>query len=155
MEVGADELRLVTSAHDSLYHARQVSPRHLNKLTLFLRKAGSSTRAGAESMLGEMVKEFGRVVEISSTEAIKQSVISGLGVSALSSWATKLEEDAGLLKPVRDARFRQQRRLYLVRRRDRALKGAAAALWECLLTCQPHSAAKTRRRNNGRDARKR
>ena len=155
IEVGADRLQLVAAANDPLCHARQLTARHLKDRTLLLREAGSSTRSGAEALLGERRKEFGRVAEISSTEAIKQSVISGLGVSVLSSWATKLEEEAGLLKPVRDARFRQQRRFYLVRRRDRTLNGAAAALWECLLTCRPHSAAETRRRTDGKDARKR
>lgn len=139
MEVGADELQLVAASSDPLCRVRQVKPRHLVGRTLLLRETGSSTRTGAEGLLGEMVKEFGRVVEIRSAEAIKQAVVSGLGVAVMSSWATKLEEEAGLLNPVRDSRFRQRRGFYLVRRRDRVLNGSAAALWECLSTCKPHS----------------
>jgi len=139
MEIGADNLQLVVAANDPLSRARRLTAQRLKDRTLLLRESGSSTRSGAESLLGELMKEFGRVVEISNTEAIKQAVVSGLGVAVLSSWATKLEENAGLLKPVRDSRFRQQRHFFLVRRRDRVLTGTAAALWECLSKCKPHS----------------
>ncbi|MDX2029452.1 MAG: LysR family transcriptional regulator [Blastocatellia bacterium] len=131
-EIGADELRLVTAAGDSLHRCGEIDSRRLGGRTLFLREAGSSTRAGAEALLGALLPAFERVVEMNSAEAIKQSVISGLGVAVLSSWATQLEEKAGLLRPVRDRRLRQRRRFYAVRRRDRTLTGAAAALWEIL-----------------------
>lgn len=136
-EVGADELRLVAAGGDPIRRARRVGPGHLAGRTLLLREVGSSTRTGAERMLGEMIKEFGRVVEIRSAEAVKQAVASGLGLAVLSSWATRLEEGAGLLAPVRDPRFRRRRSFYLARRRDRTLAGTALALWEFLLTSSP------------------
>src|SRR5581483_2860891 len=139
MEVGADELKLVAAAGDPICRVRQVKAEHLSGRTLLLREPGSSTRTGAETLLGEAIKAFGRVVEIRNTEAIKQAVISGLGVAVLSSWATGLEEKAGLLKTVCDSRLRWRRQFYLVRRRDRVLTGCAAALWECLSTCKPRS----------------
>lgn len=137
VEIGSDHLQLVAAAGDPLCHIKQVKPEHLRGRTLLLREEGSSTRAGAQSLLGEHLKEFERVVEIPSPEVIKQAVASGLGVAVLSSWATKLEESAGLLQPVRDTRLRQLRRFFLVKRKDRALTGCAAALWECLVTCKP------------------
>lgn len=137
MEIAADELRLVAAADDSLCRVRQIKPEHLRERTLFIREQGSSTRAAAEALLGDLLSATGRVVEIQRTEAIKQSVIAGLGVAVLSSWATKLEESAGLLRPVRDARLRQRRKFYLVRREDRALTASAAALWDCLTSSQP------------------
>lgn len=137
VEIGSDHLQLVTAAGDALCRVKQVKPEHLRGRALLLREQGSSTRAGAESLLGERLKEFERVVEVPSPEAIKQAVASGLGVAVLSSWATRLEENAGLLQPVRDTRLRQLRRFFLVKRQDRALTGCAAALWECLVTCKP------------------
>jgi molybdate transport repressor ModE-like protein len=134
-EIGADELRLVAATEDSLCRVRQVKREHFRERTLFIREPGSSTRAAAEALLGDLLPAAGRVVEIQSVEAIKQSVIAGLGIAVLSSWATKLEESAGLLRPVRDARLRQQRKFYLVRREDRTLTASAAALWDCLITC--------------------
>lgn len=134
-EIGADELSLVTAASDSLQRVRKISGEHLGERTLFLREQGSSTRLGAEALLGDLMPAFERIVVVSSAEAIKQSVIAGLGVAVLSSWATRWEEKTGWLRPVRDKRLRQQRRFYLVRRQDRILTGSAAALWDCLTTC--------------------
>jgi DNA-binding transcriptional LysR family regulator len=137
IEIGSDHLQLVTSPGDTLCRVKRIKPEHLSRHTLLLREPGSSTRTGAEGLLGECLKEFERVVEVPSTEAIKQAVASGLGVAVISSWATRLEERAGLLQPVRDPLFRQSRRFFLVRRKDRVLTGNAAALWDCLTTCKP------------------
>jgi molybdate transport repressor ModE-like protein len=145
VEIGSDRLQLVAPASDSLCRVRQVKSEHLRGRTLLLREQGSSTRAGAEKLLGEHMKEFERVLEIPSTEAIKQAVASGLGIAVLSSWATRLEESAGLLKPVRDFKLRHSRRFFLVKRKDRVLTGSAAALWDCLGICKPGTASKKRR----------
>src|SRR5579859_4820553 len=73
-EVGRDELRLVVAAADSLIDVEEIQRHHLRGRTLFLREQGSSTRLGAESLLGGKLKDFKQVVELNSTEAIKQSV---------------------------------------------------------------------------------
>ena len=145
VEIGSDHLQLVAAAGDALCRVKQVKPEHLRGRALLLREQGSSTRAGAESLLGERLKEFERVVEVPSPEAIKQAVASGLGVAVLSSWATRLEENAGLLQPVRDPLLRHERRFFLVKRKDRVLAGTAAALWDCLTTCKPKTVSKKRR----------
>jgi LysR family transcriptional regulator, transcriptional activator of the cysJI operon len=133
-EIGADELRLVSAAGDALHRVREIKPEHLRSRTLLLREPGSSTRAGALTLLGELRSAFSREIEVGSAEAIKQAASSGLGVAVLSSWATRLEEQAGLLRSVSDKKLRLQRKFYLARRRDRTLTGAAAALWEFLTT---------------------
>jgi molybdate transport repressor ModE-like protein len=135
-KVGADELRLVTASADSLSRVKRVEGKHLRGRTLILRELGSSTRAGAEAILGGLRDEFGRVVEFSRTEAIKQCVSEGLGVAVLSSWATRLEEEAGLLKPVQDTALGRERTFYVVRRKDRELTGTGRALWQCLIGCE-------------------
>jgi DNA-binding transcriptional LysR family regulator len=132
VEIGSDKLQLVVSASDPLARARQIKPEQLQSRTLFLRESGSSTRAGSVELLGNWLPSFARTVELTNTEAIKQSVAAGLGLAVLSSWTTKLEEAAGLLQPVKDTRFRQARKFYLVKRKDRVLTGVAAALWDCL-----------------------
>ncbi len=145
VEIGSDRLQLVAAAGDSLCRVKQVKPEHLRGRALLLREPGSSTRAGAENLLGERLKDFERVVEVPSSEAIKQAVASGLGVAVLSSWATKLEEAAKLLRPVRDPLLRRERRFFLVKRKDRTLAGTAAALWDCLTTCKPKTVSKQRK----------
>jgi molybdate transport repressor ModE-like protein len=145
VEIGSDQLQLVTSPGDALCRIKQVKPEHLSGRTLLLREPGSSTRIGAEGLLGGRLKEFERVVEVPSTEAIKQAVASGLGVAIVSSWATRLEEQAGMLQPVRDPLLRHSRRFFLVRRKNRVLTGTAAALWDCLTTCKPKTVSRKRR----------
>jgi DNA-binding transcriptional LysR family regulator len=130
--IGSDKLQLVAAAGDALCRARTIKPEHLNRRTLFLRESGSSTRAGSVELLGDLLPSFARTVELANTEAIKQSVAAGLGVAVLSSWTTKLEEAAELLQPVKDTRLRLTRKFYLVKRKDRVLTGAAAAMWDCL-----------------------
>jgi DNA-binding transcriptional LysR family regulator len=134
-KIGQDELRLVVAAADDLSQVPILAGEHLAGRTLFLREQGSSTRAGAERLLGGWMNHFKRVVELNNTEAIKQAVAASLGVAVLSSWATELEERAELLCPLRDPGFKQQRKFYLVRRADRPLVGTTEALWRCLTTC--------------------
>jgi molybdate transport repressor ModE-like protein len=145
VEIGSDQLQLITSPGDPLCRAKQVKREHLSGRTLLLREPGSSTRIGAEGLLGGRLKEFERVVEVPSTEAIKQAVASGLGVAIISSWATRLEEQAGMLRPVRDPLLRHSRRFFLVKRKDRVLTGTAAALWDCLTTCKTKTVSRKRR----------
>lgn len=128
-KIGTDELRLMMAANDSLTHIAEIRDEHLIDRTLFIREQGSSTRAGAESLLGSRLEAFARIVELNNSEAIKQSVVAGLGVAVLSSWATVLEESAGLLSLASDTRMKHERHFYLVRREDRPLTGTSAALW--------------------------
>lgn len=150
VEISADLLQLVVAANDPLGRVRRVKPEHLRGRTLLLREQGSSTRAGAQSLLGERIKEFERVVEIPSPEAIKRAVAAGLGVAVLSSWATQLEESAKLLQPVRDPLLRQARKFFLVKRKDRTLSGSAAALWQYLTREQPKVTSNKRQRSPGK-----
>lgn len=139
--IGADEIRLVVRSGHPLGDAEQVGAEHVRPLVLYLREHGSSTREGAERMLGDLLGAFGRVEEVASGEVIKQSVIAGLGVAVLSSWATRFEEGAGFLRPVKDLNMRRERNFYLARRADRPLIGAAGVLWKFLLDEPPTAPA--------------
>ena len=142
-KIGCDEISLVASAKDSITKIKKLKPEDVREQTLFIREHGSSTREAAEKLLGDLLPAFGRIVEISNSEAIKQSVIAGLGMAVLSSWSVELEKKAGLLLPITDERFKRCRNFYLVRREDRVLTGSAAALWKCLRECEPTNFGKT------------
>lgn len=137
LKIGCDELSLVAAANDSAAKIKKLKPEDVREKTLFIREHGSSTREATEKLLGDLAPAFRRIVEIRSGEAIKQSVIAGLGMAVLSSWSIELERKAGLLLPILDARFKICRNFYLVRREDRVLTGSAAALWKCLKECEP------------------
>ncbi|MFN7622824.1 MAG: LysR substrate-binding domain-containing protein [Acidobacteriota bacterium] len=145
--LGADQLRLTVRGGDPLAAAPRIDLESLGSRTLFVREKGSSTRAVVEGLFGEELKRFARVVEIPSTEAIKQAVVAGLGVAFLSSWSCRLEERLEILAPTRDRRWRKTRRFYLVKRRDRELMGAAAALWAEL--ARPPAAGKDQQSKRG------
>ncbi len=137
LKIGFDELSLVAAAENTIVNVNKLKNVDVLEQTLFIREHGSSTREATQKLLGDLLQSFGRIVEISNTEAIKQSVIAGLGVAVLSSWSIKLEKKAGLLAPTADVRFQKCRDFYLVRRKDRVLSGTAAALWKCLKECCP------------------
>jgi DNA-binding transcriptional LysR family regulator len=136
LKIGCDEISLVTSVKDSISEVKKLNPKDVQGKTLFIREHGSSTREATEKLLGDLIPAFGRVVEISNAEAIKQSVIAGLGIAVLSSWSIELEKKASLLIPITDERYRKCRNFYLVRREDRILTGNGAALWKCLKECR-------------------
>jgi DNA-binding transcriptional LysR family regulator len=136
LKIGCDEISLVASAKDSISKVKNLKPDDVREQTLFIREHGSSTREATEKLLGDLLPAFGRIVEISNSEAIKQSVIAELGIAVLSSWSIELERKAGLILPITDERYRKCRNFYLVRREDRVLTGIGAALWKCLNECQ-------------------
>jgi DNA-binding transcriptional LysR family regulator len=132
----SDQVRLVASSGDPLVaesRRRSLTAEDLRRRSLFVREAGSSTRAVVERLFGDQLSRFARLIVIPSTEAIKQSVAAGLGWAVLSSWATAWEEKAGVLTPIPDRRWRRSRRFYVVKRRDRELTGAGAELWKMLV----------------------
>jgi DNA-binding transcriptional LysR family regulator len=132
LKIGCDEMSLGAPPQNSIAAIKKLQPEDLRGQALFLRESGASTREAARNVLSAIMPAFGRIVEIGNNETIKHSVVAGLGVSVMSSWSIKLEQKAGLLVPVADARFRKCRNFYLVRRKDRELTGYAAALWKCL-----------------------
>jgi DNA-binding transcriptional LysR family regulator len=136
LKIGCDEISLITSASDSISKVKKLTPEIVKEQTFFIREHGSSTREATEKLLGDLLPAFGRIVEISNSEAIKQSVIAGLGMAVLSSWSIELEQKSGLLLDIPDERYRKCRNFYLVRREDRVLTGIGAALWKCLHECQ-------------------
>lgn len=131
-EIASDSLQLVAAPGDPLLQLQQVEPEDLAGRTLFVREKGSSTRKSLERAFGSYLPHFQRLVEIPGTEAIKQSVIAGLGVAVLSSWSIELEAAAGLLASVVDRRWHLARRFFLAKRSDRVPGGAAAALWDLI-----------------------
>jgi DNA-binding transcriptional LysR family regulator len=130
--IGTDQLSLYSSSSDPLVEMEKIDDRQLANRTLFVREPRSSTRKYTEAMLQETFRCFHRTQEISQVEAIKQMVIAGLGVAVLSSQATRLECEHGLLRPVKDHRFRKVRSLYCIKRSDRNMQGPAGAFWDYL-----------------------
>lgn len=131
-EIGRDFLQLMAAGGHPLLGRKDLSNSDFHQQTLLLRLPGSSTRTRAESMLSSSLCYFRRVVEVSSSEAIKEGVLAGLGLAVMSTWSVQRELQAGLIAPLDPGRWNQVRPFYLIRRAGRPLRGQAAFLWDFL-----------------------
>ena len=75
---------IVASSHDPLAAERQIPVAALAERVFLVRESGSGTRAAMERFLKDAHVPSVPVMEISSNEAIKQSVIAQLGLAFLS-----------------------------------------------------------------------
>lgn len=97
----SDELSLIVSPEHSWVKKREVSIADLIKEPFILREAGSGTRQMIEKILGRhgvTINDMKISSILGSTEAIKDAVENGLGVSIISRWAARKENKYGTLK---------------------------------------------------------
>jgi len=120
---------IVSAAHP--WHGRQrVTLEELRGEPLLLREQGSGTRAALEAALGAAGTDIGafRVVgEMGSTQAIKQAVKAGVGVSLVSRRAVEEECRAGSLWCLRVQDLAISRAFYLATHRERSRSPLAEA----------------------------
>lgn len=91
----------------------------LSEEPFVLRERGSATRATFESYLGRKKKnlaEFHIACELGSSEAVKEAVIAGLGVSVISHHAVAREVEDGVLAIVSLKEFTMERHIFLIYR---------------------------------------
>jgi LysR family transcriptional regulator, transcriptional activator of the cysJI operon len=97
----SDELSLIVSPEHSWVKKKEVSIADLIKEPFILREAGSGTRQMIEKILGRhgvTINDMKISSILGSTEAIKDAVENGLGVSIISRWAARKESKYGTLK---------------------------------------------------------
>ncbi|MCC0029349.1 MAG: LysR family transcriptional regulator [Brucellaceae bacterium] len=96
------------------------------------REPGSGTRQAVEALCKATGVELVTHMEFDDTEAIKQGVISGLGVAYLSLHALRLELAASELAVLDVEGFPLRRRWYAVHRKGKRLTNAARGFLEFL-----------------------
>ncbi len=119
-----DELSLISSSAYPIPDKGSVSARELVPMPFVMRERGSGSRMTIEKRLLEMgvdPSEINIVAEMGSTEAVKQAVKAGLGVSIVSSMAVKEDLRHKTLKviPFKGKRF--LRSFYIVTHRGRTM----------------------------------
>ena len=97
------------------------------------REPGSGTRQAVEKLCAAAGVGLATHMEFDDAEAIKQGVISGLGVAYLSLHALRLELAAGELAVLDVQGFPLRRRWYTVHRRGKRLSNAARGFHDFLL----------------------
>ncbi|CAB3393453.1 MULTISPECIES: LysR family transcriptional regulator [Kyrpidia] len=96
-----DELRVVVPASHRLAGRAEATPEELAGERWILREHGSGTREAADKMFSATGLVPAALVELGSTQIIKESVEAGLGVSLLSTWTVVKEIRLGTLKTLR------------------------------------------------------
>ena len=127
-----DEMVFVVPPDHRLATAGACTLADLAADTFLLKAAPSATRAFVLEKIRAQGGALGREMHISSTEAIKQGVMYGLGVSILSRFTVAHELAAGRLREVPIAGLRFERGIRVVFRRDKLLSPAAQRFLDAL-----------------------
>ena len=98
------------------------------------REKGSDTRTSMENGFGGWYGSLNVAMEIKSTEAIKQAVIAGMGLSFLSAHTVTLERQVGHLVVLDVEGFPLMLSWYVVHRRNKHLPPVAAAFKSFLMS---------------------
>lgn len=86
-----NKLVIAAAPDHSMVQARGISLETLSRERFIVREKGSGTRQILENMLAEQGLQISPYMELESSEAIKQCVMSGLGISLLSEHNLQME----------------------------------------------------------------
>jgi len=113
-----DRLVLVIPASHKWHGREQISPGEVSKEPFVSREQGSATRKVLEEYLRKSTNldfsGFNIVCELGSSEAIKEAVMDGLGVSIISIHAVKREIESGLLLEIPIKGCSIERNFYMI-----------------------------------------
>lgn len=117
-----DELIAVSSP--VLTKNKQLTLKELMKLPMVLREEGSGTRRETEKILedkGISLEDIKVAGIFGSTDAVKQAVKAGLGVSILSRLSVKDELKYGIFREIKLSGTQMKRKFYIVTHKKRTL----------------------------------
>jgi len=113
-----DHLVLAVPFDHPLAKQRTARIEDLTKMPFIIREKGSATRdlieEYLEKQLGTNLSCFNVICEMGSSEAVKEAILAGLGVSILSSFAIRREMSQGLLTALPVSDWNMERYFYLV-----------------------------------------
>ena len=136
-ELMPDELVLVVSAAHPWHGKKTATLEEVRAEPLIVRERGSGSRHALEKALAEVGLDLGdfRVVgEMGSTQAIKQGVKAGVGISLISKRAVAEECQHGILHCVKVKDLRFSRAFYLVTSTTRSRSPLAEAFRAFLIS---------------------
>jgi DNA-binding transcriptional LysR family regulator len=119
---------LITAPNHPFAQAEHVAAAALAREAFIVREPGSGTRAALEEYLDNFRLQPVFVMEMNSTEAIKQAVMAGLGVSLVSLHTIGLEWRNGLIAAPHVEGLPLMRRWHVVNTAGKLLSPAAEAL---------------------------
>ena len=129
----SDQLVLVVPNDSRWQSIAQISMEDLLQEPFLARESGSGTRLSLERQIGFSLDRFNVRTILGSTNAIKEGVKAGLGVSVLSHLAVQTELASGLLKTVQIEGGKSLRRdFFVVTHTRRTLSPIAESFLEFL-----------------------
>lgn len=139
-ELMPDELVLVVSAAHPWHGKKTATLEEVRAEPLIVRERGSGSRHALERALAEVgldLSAFRVVGEMGSTQAIKQAVKAGVGISLISKRAVVEECQHGILHCVKVKDLRFSRAFYLVTNTTRTRSPLAEAFLAFLVSESP------------------
>ncbi len=127
-----DELVLVVPAGHRWAKKRDIAPDQLAGEPMLMREPGSATRTVTERALRRAGVKFQAAMELDHTEAIKQGVMAGLGVSLVSIYAVQGEIATRRLSALRLRGVRIQRHFHVIHHEARRVTASARAFMELM-----------------------
>lgn len=125
---------IVAAPDHPLVAKRKIPLSVLKHQPFVVREKGSDTWNSMEDGFGKHLKDLNIVMEIKSTETIKQAVIAGMGIGFLSAHTISLELQAGSLAMLDVEDFPVMLDWYVVHRKDKRLPPVALAFKNFLLS---------------------
>lgn len=127
-----DEIVLVVASSHRLASGGAIALANLRDERLILRERGSGTREAVDAVLREAGVPLTPVMELGSSEAVKEAVAAGLGVSFLSRLAVDADVAAGRLTivPVDGVTIKQP--FVIISHRDKRLTQVMTAIIDLL-----------------------
>lgn len=132
-----DEIFFACAPGHPLAGMATVTPERLARERLIMRESGSATRATMEAHLLKRGLAFRDTMTFGSVEAIKQVVMSGLGVAYFSTLTVCNEISAGWLAKIRVKGLAASRTFFIVRHRSKKETPALSALTGFARAWQP------------------
>ncbi|MFO7594329.1 MAG: LysR substrate-binding domain-containing protein [Pseudomonadota bacterium] len=129
-----DELVMFAHPHHPLAGKKKIPLEQLLRERIISREAGSGIRMTFERLLAEREITIDPYMELGSGEAIKQAVMSGIGVAMLSTFSLKLELETKRLVLLDVEGLPIRRNWYAVHRKGKHLTPAALKFIEFLQT---------------------
>lgn len=109
-----DQLVLIAAPDHPVCQRAVLTPNALSEFPLLMHEVGSGTRAVTEQALADCGLQIRPALTLASTEAIKQTVATGLGLAILSAFAVQTELRAQTLAVVPIKGLQIRRPLYRV-----------------------------------------
>lgn len=111
-----DELIVIASPQDKIHKNKKNTRKDLEKMKWILREEGSGTREKFEEAMGGKINPF---LELGHTEAIKQAVQAGLGLSCLSKTTVAEAIKSGQLVAVKMPFLNLTRNFYIILHKEK------------------------------------